>query len=64
MSKPLVSSKNLFSSNRQQVCKNCGGVGYVIIKNAYDPNYSSLEPCTSCLSTGSNLKTKSEFGPN
>lgn len=52
MSKPISSIKSLPSSTSITICSNCRGTGYVIIKNAYDQNYSEAEPCTFCGATG------------
>lgn len=60
MSKPISSIESLPSSTSIILCANCRGTGYVIIKNAYDTEYSEAEPCTFCGATGVVTKPRSK----
>jgi DnaJ-class molecular chaperone len=60
MSKPISSIKSPPSNTSITLCSNCRGTGYVVIKNAYDPDYSEAEPCTFCGASGVILKPHSK----
>lgn len=50
--KPALLGKKVVMSYKPVECPECKGGGFVVIRNAYDPDYAERDYCSYCLGVG------------